>query len=332
MNGQRILCLGGGEGWHARELQRASAEHACILRFATYESLAAGLQENHLNLVCEAGAIDEFDAVITRTMPAGSLEQITFRLSTLHAIQRRIETASLSGGKTGPADSIDRCRQPRRPIALINPPRSLEIAIDKFATLEFVASLGYSVPDTITAQSRDDAISAFDQLGGDCVVKPIFGGEGRGVMRLRHRELAWTTFSTLEQLGAVAYLQRFIPPGGRDQRLLVIGSEVIGIRRTNRDDFRANTASGGICQAFEPSQHERSMALHICHSIGLKFGAVDMIVDASSTDHSTSRSYVIEVNAIPGWKGAQGVTPIDIADRIIRLALHRQSEFQPAED
>src|SRR5690606_27470331 len=136
-----------------------------------------------------AGDLAAFDAVFCRTMPAGTLEQITFRLAVLHS--------AFAAG-----------------VRIINPPRTLELAIDKYATLVQVAALGYRVPETVVVQSRKAAMEAFDMLGGDVVVKPIFGGEGRGVMRIRDRQLAWYCCSTLEGLGAALYVQKFVPPGG----------------------------------------------------------------------------------------------------------------------
>jgi RimK family alpha-L-glutamate ligase len=288
----RILCLGAGQGWHSSQLQAAAEACGCQLAGATYESLRAHLQDGKARLECEAGLLSDFHVVLARTMPAGSFEQITFRLSILHAY----------------ADAA---------APIINPPRAMEIAIDKFATLDRVARLGYPVPDTIVVQSRSEALEAFRQLGGDCVVKPIFGGEGRGVMRVRDSELAWTVFSTLQNLGAVAYVQRFVPPGGRDTRLLVIGDEVLGIRRSSDDDFRTNVSTGGNCEAIQVAASDRAMALRICADIGLTFAAVDLI------DSSDGAPRVVEVNAIPGWKGAQRVMGDSIAQRIIRLLMER---------
>jgi RimK family alpha-L-glutamate ligase len=293
----RILCLGAGQGWHSNQLRESAAARKCELAVATYESLRAHVRDGGTRLESEAGLLSDFHVVLARTMPAGSFEQITFRLSMLHAY----------------ADGA---------APIINAPRALEIAIDKFATLDRVARLGYPVPETIVVQSRGEAVEAFRLLGGDCVVKPIFGGEGRGVMRVRDPELAWTVFSTLENLGAVAYVQRFVSPGGRDTRLLVIGDEVLGIRRTSVHDFRTNVSTGGSCEAIRVADGDRAMALRICADIGLTFAAVDLI------DGDGETRCVVEVNAIPGWKGAQRVIGQSIAQRIIDLLICRAGHAQ----
>jgi RimK family alpha-L-glutamate ligase len=290
MSSLRFLCLGAGEGFHATQLTEAAARLGHQLHHATYESLASKIAEDGVvSISCELGSVDQFDAILTRTMPAGTLEQVTFRLAILHHL--------VNAGQC----------------PVTNTPRSLEIAIDKFATLARVSTLGFPVPETIVAQSRSDAMQAFDSLGADCVVKPIFGGEGRGVMRVQEKELAWTTFSTLEQLGAILHVQRFIPPGGIDKRLLVIGETVFGIRRRGNGDFRTNVRSGGTSERFEVDSQHATMALEICRSIGLQFAAVDMI------ENETGESLVLEVNGIPGWKGAQSVVKENIAEQVIGL-------------
>ncbi|EMI15368.1 alpha-L-glutamate ligase, RimK family [Rhodopirellula maiorica SM1] len=243
-----------------------------------------------------AVSIDHFDAVLARTMPAGSLEKITFRLSILHAFTR------------------DRAAS-HRPVAVINSPRGLEIAIDKFATLAHVRRLGYRVPETIVVQSRPEAIAAFERLGGDCVVKPLFGGEGRGVMRIQDPQLAWYTFSTLQQLDAVFYIQAFVPPGGRDTRLLVIGDHVIAARRENLGDFRTNHSHGATTTRIEPSSQQIAMAKQITATMGLTFASVDLI------DCDDGEPRVLEVNAVPGWKGLQQVCSENIATLVMQTLM-----------
>jgi ribosomal protein S6--L-glutamate ligase len=118
-------------------------------------------------------------------MPLGSLEQVIFRMDCLQVWQ------SLGA-------------------EVINSPRCLETSIDKWLTLHRLVKAGILVPPTVACQTRDQALSAFEELGRDVLVKPLFGGEGRGIIRLQDRDLAWRTFSTLQQLGQVLYVQPMI--------------------------------------------------------------------------------------------------------------------------
>ena len=58
-------------------------------------------------------------------------------------------------------------------------------------------------------------------MGGDVIVKPLFGSEGRGLVRLSDRELAWRTFHALERIGAALYLQQVVHHPGFDLRVFV---------------------------------------------------------------------------------------------------------------
>ncbi|QEG43508.1 ATP-grasp domain-containing protein [Roseimaritima ulvae] len=307
----RFLVLGPDQGWHADQLASAATAAEHRLRFAPYESLSASLDGHGHQVRCAAGSLSDFDVVLTRTMPVGSLEQITFRLATLHALQN---VSSENDSFAGPI--------------VLNPPRALETAIDKYATLATVSRLGYDVPATAVVQSRSEAMEAFKRLGGDVVVKPIFGGEGRGVMRVQDPQLAWFTFATLERLDAVAYVQQFIPPGGIDTRLLVIGSQVWAVRRRSSDDWRTNVSQGAVSEGVEVTAAQRQMALRIAAEIGIQIGSVDVL------DASDGRPRVLEVNGVPGWKGAQQALGIDLAARMIAhaealVAARRESSDPP---
>jgi RimK family alpha-L-glutamate ligase len=291
MRQKRILALGPGDGWHADQLRLAASHHGCSLDYADYETLSGSFDEDGKHMArCSAGNLASFDAVMCRTMPTGSMEQILFRLAVLHAV----------------------VAQGTR---VVNPPRTLETAIDKYATLAVVSALGFPVPQTIVVQSRSDAMKAFDFLGGDVVVKPIFGGEGRGVMRIRDRQLAWSAFSTLQQLSSILYVQSFVSPGGRDTRMLILGDEVVGVRRTADHDFRTNVAGGASCSAAQLTDDEIEMGKKIAFSLGLRIGSIDVL------DNDDGPPLVLEVNGVPGWKGAQGCVPFNIAEKMIAAVI-----------
>ena len=285
---RKFLMLGPAEGWHTSQLRSAAESRGHSFDVAPYESLRGNFGgTGNSQIHCEAGSLSDFDGLLTRTMPRGTLEQITYRLAVLHF---------LAGEQR---------------LAMVNAPRALEQAIDKCAALALLSEAGFPTPQTQFVQSRDQAMVAFNQLGRDCVVKPLFGGEGRGVVRITDSELAWYTFSTLEQLGAVIQVQQFIRPGGRDTRLLVVGEHVYGIRRENASSFRSNVAAGATSTRAELAPEMIEAAIKITRKFGLHFASVDII------DNDNGPNLFLEVNAVPGWKGAQQVIDESIADRVI---------------
>jgi ribosomal protein S6--L-glutamate ligase len=129
-------------------------------------------------------------------------------------------------------------------VPVINPARSIEAAVDKYLATAKLHDAGLLVPRTITCQTADDAMAAFAELGGDIVVKPLFGSEGRGIARLNDEALALRAFKMLAQFGAVLYLQEFIRHEGYDLRVLKVGCRYFGMRRSNPDDWRTNVSRG----------------------------------------------------------------------------------------
>src|SRR5579859_2380491 len=176
------LIAGGGDGWHVRDLKRAAASLGHDAVAFDFRKLSAGVAPTLNSL---AG----FDAVLVRTMPPGSLEQVVFRMDLLHR---------LAAGGT----------------PVINSPAALETCIDKFLATARLEAAGLPVPPTVVCQDADSAVETFQTLGCDVVVKPLFGSEGRGMMRITDAELAWRTFRTLERTQSVLYLQKFIPHPG----------------------------------------------------------------------------------------------------------------------
>ena len=69
-------------------------------------------------------------------------------------------------------------------------------------------------PDTIVCEDPDEALAGFRALGGDVIVKPLFGSMGLGMVRVSDEEMAWRVFRTIERIKGVYYLQRAIAHGG----------------------------------------------------------------------------------------------------------------------
>jgi len=286
----KIAVLGTPGSWYFRDLTRAAAARGdCKLTAVPFTTLQASAGMNALAspVSCPTtGDLSAFDAMIVRTMPPGSLEQVVFRMNAL----ARLEAAGLT---------------------VINPPRSLEIAVDKYLTLALLEQAGLLTPHTIVCQCVDEAMAAFSLLGGDIVLKPLFGGEGRGVTRINDEAIALRVFKTLAPLGAVLYLQKFIPHDGCDYRLLVVGDQVHGVRRCNPHDWRTNVSRGATAAPLEVTAELCEIALAATTATGVALAGVDVLPARDG------RLFVLEVNAVPGWKAATNALQIDIASQVL---------------
>ena len=89
----------------------------------------------------------------------------------------------------------------------INGPRAIERTVDKFLASALLARAGVPTPRTIACERVEDALEAFEELGGDVIVKPLFGSMGAGMTRVDDADVAYRVFHALALERAVYYLQ-----------------------------------------------------------------------------------------------------------------------------
>src|SRR5205085_11323282 len=254
----RIALLSAGSGWHVRDLQRAAAGLG-------HDAVAVDFRRVTAGLGVAADSLAGFDGVMVRTMPPGSLEQVVFRMDMLHRLQAR-------------------------GVAVLNPPAAVETCVDKYLASARLEAAGLLVPPTVVCQHADAALEAFTALGGDVIVKPLFGSEGRGMIRLTDPDLAWRTFRTLERLQCVLYVQQFIAHPGWDLRAFVLGGRVIAaMRRHARGGWRTNVAQGGSAEAVRLSPVDEELALRAAAAVAAPVAGVDLLPGPAG------ERYVVEV-------------------------------------
>jgi RimK family alpha-L-glutamate ligase len=287
----RVGVLGASGSWHSRRLLDTLAAHGHIAVAIPATRLQSEIDDDGGARVLGVDdvRVDALDLLIVRGLPRGSLEQVVFRMDTLH----------LLGEQHG--------------VRCVNGPRALERTIDKSWAGALLASAGVPTPPTIVCERRDDALRAFVTLGGDVVVKPLFGAMGNGIVRVDDRDIAHRVFAALELERAVYYLQRTVDgPGRRDLRVLVIAGEVAGAMERVSDSWRANVARGGRPRAVTLTEDERAMALASAAAVGADIAGVDLLVAADG------ETVVPEVNGIPGWQALQSVCDIDLTERVVQ--------------
>ncbi|MBV9125004.1 MAG: RimK family alpha-L-glutamate ligase, partial [Planctomycetes bacterium] len=267
----RIAILAAGTGWHVRDLQRAAA-------LLNLDVAAVDFRRITAQVAAGTDSLARYDGVLVRTMPPGSLEQVVFRMDALHRLQAR-------------------------GVRVLNPPLAVETCVDKYLASARLEAVGLRVPPTIVCQDADAALEAFATLGGDVIVKPLFGSEGRGMVRLTDPDLAWRTFRTLERLQSALYVQQFIAHPGWDLRVFVLGGRVLGaMRRWSNGSWRTNIAQGGRAEAIRLGSAEEELALRAAAALGAPVAGVDLLPGPGGA------YYLLEVNAVPGWRALAPVT------------------------
>jgi RimK family alpha-L-glutamate ligase len=280
----QVVVLAARTGWHTHELERAAAERGYQLTVLPYEGLVArigpapGLRSRNTEL-------DSADVVLARIIPSGSLEQIIFRVDALHRLEDR-------GTR------------------VVNSPRAIERTVDKFWTSTLLEQCGIPTPETVVCDDPEEAVAAYRTLG-DVIVKPLFGSMGLGMVRVSDEEMAFRVFRTIEQIRGVYYIQRTVDHDGTDIRAFVLGGRVIAAIERRATGWRTNLARGGAARTLSLSEQLSALAVRAAAAVGADYAGVDLVTGRDGT------TYVLEVNGIPGWRGLQEATGLDIAGRLV---------------
>ena len=147
----KVVILGSRSGWHEARLGRALGERGADPVVAPVTALAASVGGG-ARLTAAGLPLDECGAVFVRAIPSGSLEQVIFRIDALH-------------------------RLARLGVPVLNSPRCVERSVDKYFTSTLLEDAGIPTPRTRVCERVDDALAAFEALGGDVVIKPLFGSD-----------------------------------------------------------------------------------------------------------------------------------------------------------
>jgi ribosomal protein S6--L-glutamate ligase/tetrahydromethanopterin:alpha-L-glutamate ligase len=233
--------------------------------------------------------LKDLSALIMRPIGRGSLEEIIFRMDSLHRLERL-------------------------GMLIINPPLAIERSVDKYHALALLEEHGLPVPRTAVTENAEEALEAFHELGGDVIVKPLFGSRGAGSTRISDLEIARRVFRSISFYQGVLYLQEFIPHGSSDVRAFVIDDRVFASMRRVADTWKTNVSLGAKPVPCKLDEELENLAIKSAGTIGCKVAGVDIL-------EGPKGPVIVELNSQPGWRGLQSVTEINIADKIVEHIL-----------
>jgi RimK family alpha-L-glutamate ligase len=285
----KVGILGPREGWHVTALQEALARRGIVAPCFPITRLTARLVARP-RLLADEEPLDDYDVLFVRGIPGGSLEQVIFRVDALH----RLENAG---------------------VRVVNSPAAIERTVDKYYTSTLLEDAGLPTPRSIVSERFDEALAAFHELGGDVIVKPLFGSEGRGMVRVADPDTAQRVFRALELGRYVYYLQEFVPHGREDIRVFVLGEEVVAAMVRRGETWKTNVAQGASAVPLEADDALCDMAVRAARALGADHAGVD-ILPVEGGGHM-----LLEVNGIPGWRALQAATGVNVADRLVAYIL-----------
>lgn len=277
------------EAWSSSQVREALSRHGIAYECFTFPRLIARLAYKPYFKVNNISVIEDLDALIIRPIGRGSLEELVFRMDMLHKMERQ-------------------------GFYMVNPPGAIEHCVDKYDILALLEDVGVPVPRTLATESVNEAIKAFNELGGDVVVKPIFGSRGQGATRVNDIDIADTIFKAITFHHGVIYMQEFIEHGHTDIRAFVLGNQVIASMRRVATGWKTNYSRGAKPAPTEISDDFKELAVKAAKAVGCKVAGVDIL-------EGPDGPRIVDVNSQPGWKGLQAVSEVNIAEEIVKFVV-----------
>jgi RimK family alpha-L-glutamate ligase len=277
------------EAWSSTQVREALTKHGIPYEGFTFPRLVARAAYTPYFKINSTSILDDLDALIIRPIGRGSLEELVFRMDMLYKLERK-------------------------GFYMVNPPNAIEHCVDKYDILALLEDFGVPVQRTLATESVNEALAAFNELGGDVVVKPIFGSRGQGATRINDVDIADTIFKAITFHHGVIYMQEFVQHGFPDIRAFVIGDRVGASMRRVATGWKTNYSRGARPAPEKISKEFEDLAIKSSKAVGCKIAGVDIL-------ESPDGPRIVDVNSQPGWKGLQVVTDVNIAEEIVNFVL-----------
>jgi len=272
--------------WHVRRLAEAMRRRGASV-------VVTSLPRCAFDTALKSGIdIPGFDGtlphgVFVRSISAGTLEQITFRLGLLHALRE-------SG------------------VRVWNDARAIERCVDKSMTTFLLHKAGIPTPHTCTMEGDAPALAYVEAAGRPLIYKPLFGSQGKGLLKID----CVADLPPPEAADNMYYLQDFVPSSGgtsptfEDWRVIATRTRVIAAMGRKAGTWITNVHQGGAPVACEPTPEMAALASAALTAVDADYAGIDLI---RAPDGGL---LVLEVNSNPSWRGLQSVTQTDIADTV----------------
>jgi RimK family alpha-L-glutamate ligase len=135
------------------------------------------------------------------------------------------------------------------------------------------------------------------------------------MVRISDEEPAYRVLRAWELNRYIYYIQEYLPHFQQDIRAFVVGDRVVAAMLRTGTGWKTNYSKGAKVETVALNAEMEDLALRAVRLLQLDYAGVDLM---SAED---GRTYVIEINSIPGWRGLQKTTSQSIATRIIDSVL-----------
>lgn len=199
---------------------------------------------------------------------------------------------------------------------------ALYLSRDKFRCYQTLSKIkGIQLPRTILINNSFQVDQLLKAFKFPLVIKLPDATRGSGTMLAPSLKTAEEIIESLfmrssEPIMIQEYLRsdsQNTTPSSADIRVIYIGKEIIGsmMRTAPEGEWRTNYALGAKCEAYTLSSEDEELVHLIAERIGIEIAGIDLFPTKNG-------SFILEVNACPGWKAFELANPdINIAKNIV---------------
>ena len=267
--------------------QRQNSDVFCF----SFKDMVAYIKDRERFFCRGVDLLKDLSGILVRPIGRGSLEEVIFQVNVLHRLS--------SNG-----------------MVIVNSPKAIEIAVDKYYTLSLLKANNIPVPDSVVTENLREALRGFKRLQEEVVVKPLFGSRGIGISYFNDKDTVERILRTLDFHRHVLYLQRYVPHGRSDLRVFIVGNEMTASMKRVSETWKNNISQGAKPVAIKVSGEIEDLAFRAVRALGCEIAGVDIIEAADGP-------MVLEVNSQPGWRGIQQVSKVNIAEKIAEYLIQK---------
>jgi len=274
-------------GWHGAKIKDAFLSKGVKATFVSLQECFFSFSEK-TDIIIPGFEKCLPDGVFVRGVPGGTLEEVVFYLDILHMLSEKN-------------------------ILVYNSASCIEKSVDKIRTTALLESAGFNTPKTWVSSSlirTRNFLSEYLSLGNEVICKPIFGSQGKGMIKLDKNN----SYLDLDVSNGVYYLQEFIhtkADKNTDWRVFVIANKVIATMRRESQHWQTNVAQGGECYKDESSMDMQKASEKAASLVGANYAGIDILIDENN------KVWITEINSVPAWKGLESTCNIDIANLLV---------------
>ena len=195
-------------------------------------------------------------------------------------------------------------------VRAVNSHEVIENCGDKFITTQLLLEQGVPTTRVLMAFTPESALKAIETLGYPCVLKPVVGSWGRGVVRVNDRDAAEAVVGLRDELGGyqqhIYYVQEMIAKPQRDIRSFVIGDRCVAAIYRTSAHWITNTHLGGKASNCPVTPELERISVAAAKAVGGGIVAVDLFEDPA-------RGLLVnEVNHTMEFRNSVPATGVDI--------------------